>query len=139
MTVSRWLAVVALALTAAWLALAWPRLADVETGRTPEYGDLKPRVYTVSESTVSKGAIKAVEALGWTYVGAGSGPGGSEVKAVAYSPLLRFPHDFTVKIRHLGGRTTVSIRSQSRYGKWDLGQNARNIRAYLDELDRQVK
>ena len=139
MSLFKWLALVAALMVAAWLVMAFPHVNDVETGRSPDYPDLKPREYAADGETVSKAAIAAVESLGWTYVGSGRGPGGREVKATAKTRVFRFPNDVTVKIRTEKGRTVVSVRSTSQIGKWDFGQNARNIRAFLAELDRQVR
>ena len=44
----------------------------------------------------------------------------------------------TIRIRREGGRTRVSVRSKSRSGSADFGQNARNIRLFLTELDREL-
>ena len=38
----------------AWAVLRWPHLDTVETGRTPEYPDLRPRDYMASEAEVSR-------------------------------------------------------------------------------------
>jgi uncharacterized protein (DUF1499 family) len=139
MTVTKWLILAVVVIVGLWSSFAWPRLDDVETGRTPEYADLQPREYAAEPAQVLKAAAGAVEGLGWTFVGSGQGPGGSELKAVARTLVFRFPADITVRIRRAGARTTVSIRSQSRYGAWDFGQNARNIRALMGELDQQLK
>lgn len=121
-------------------ALAWPRINDVETGRTPEYPDLQVRTYSRDVATIARSAQRAVERLPrWTFVGAGQGPGGAEVKAVHKTQVFRFSDDVTLRVRAVGGRTTVSVRSKSRVGKWDFGQNARNIRELLAELDREVR
>jgi uncharacterized protein (DUF1499 family) len=121
-------------------ALAWPRINDVETGRTPEYPDLQVRTYREDVATVAKAAQKAVERMPrWTFVGAGQGPGGAEVKAVHKTLVFRFSDDVTVRVRNMGGRAAVSVRSRSRVGKWDFGQNARNIRELLAELDRELR
>lgn len=119
-------------------AVTWPRINDVETGRTPEYPDLKVREYRQSEDAVAQAARAVVGRLPrWTFVAAGKGPGGSEVQAVARVPV-GFKQDVTIRIRRQGGATRVSVRSRSRVGKWDFGQNARNIRAFLAALDRDV-
>lgn len=121
------------------LATAWPRINDVETGRTPEYPDLKPRDYAASEAAAFKQAKEAVGRLpGWRLAGAGSGPTGSEVQAV-HATLLGFKDNVTVRIQREGGRTWVGIRSRSRVGSWDFGQNARNIRELQAELDRVLR
>jgi len=121
-------------------ALAWPRINDVETGRTPEYPDLQVRTYSRDVATVARSVQRAVERLPrWTFVGAGQGPGGAEVRAIHKTLVLRFSDDVTVRVKGAGGRTTVSVRSKSQVGKWDFGQNARNIRELLAELDRELR
>jgi uncharacterized protein (DUF1499 family) len=132
-----------LALFAAGAAIAltrWPLMNDVETGRTPEYPDLQVREYTQSEQVVLKAAQKAIEGIPrFTFVAAGHGPGGAEIQAVASTRVFKFKDDLTVRIRRQGGRTKVSVRSRSRVGKGDFGQNARNIREFQDALDRELK
>jgi uncharacterized protein (DUF1499 family) len=117
----------------------WPRINDVETGRTPEYQDLRLQRFTASEERVTRAARAAVAALpGWELVGSGRGPGGAELQAVARTRLLRFKDDVTVRIRRRDDLTEVSVRSRSRLGKADFGQNARNVRAFQAELERQM-
>ena len=128
----------AIVVAAVVLVTAWPRLNVVETGRTPEYADLQPREYRKSAQAVTKAAEAAVQSLGWTLQGSGKGPSGSALHAVARTRVLRFQDDVTISVRRAKGRTRVSVRSQSRVGKWDFGQNARNIRAFLEALDAQL-
>jgi uncharacterized protein (DUF1499 family) len=117
----------------------WPLLSDVESGRTPEYPDLQPRAYAQSESAVARAARAAVDRLPrFTFVGAGSGRGGSELQAVAKAPVIPIKSDVTVRIRREKGATRVSVRSKSRSGPIDLGQNARNVRQLLAAIDQQL-
>ena len=51
------------------------------------------------------------------------------------SPILKLPTDIAVRMRDNGAFTTVDIRSRSREGRHDFGENARRIRAFLEELD----
>jgi uncharacterized protein (DUF1499 family) len=133
------LALVAGAVGIAAAYATWPRINDVETGRTPEYPDLQPRSYAAGEAQVAQAARKAIERLPrWRLVGSGSGTGGHSLQAVATTRVFRFEDDVTVSIQRQGGRTRVTVRSKSRIGKADFGQNARNIRAFLAELDRHV-
>jgi uncharacterized protein (DUF1499 family) len=133
---------VALAVLAIGAAVAytrWPRINDVETGRTPEYDDLRIQRFTATEERVTRAARAAVAALpGWELVGSGRGPGGAEVQAVARTRVLRFKDDVTVRIRKRDDLTEVSVRSRSRVGKADFGQNARNVRTFQAELERQM-
>jgi uncharacterized protein (DUF1499 family) len=124
---------------AAAALLAWPRINSVETGRTPEYPDLQPREYAAGEQKVTEALKAAVARLPrFAFVGAGRGPGGSEVHYVASTRVLRFKDDVNVRIRREGGKTKVSVRSKSRVGTLDFGQNARNIRELLAALDREL-
>jgi uncharacterized protein (DUF1499 family) len=57
---------------------------------------------------------------------------------VATTRWLRFKDDVTIRVRRTGGRTVVSVRSRSRIGKLDFGQNARNIREFFEALNKRV-
>jgi uncharacterized protein (DUF1499 family) len=123
----------------AFAATRWPWINQVETGATPEYPDLQPRAYSQGEDAVAKAARAAIDRLPrFTFVGAGSGPGGSSLQAVATTKLLKFKDDVTVRIRRQGGATRVSVKSRSRVGKADFGQNARNVREFLAALDQEL-
>jgi len=119
---------------------SWPRINDVETGRTPEYPDLQVREYAASEARVVSAVRDAMTRLpGWTLLGSGRGPEGSAVTAIRTTRFLRFKDEVSIKIRRQSGTTRVSVRSRSRFGKLDFGQNARNIRELLAQLDRSLK
>ena len=133
------LLVVAVVLGALWAITAWPRINDVESGKTPEYPDLRVHDYGASVDAVVKG-VKAVAARlpRWEVVGVGKGPAGAEIQAVHTTGVWRFKDDVTIRVRREGSRTKVSARSKSRIGKWDFGQNARNVHEILDALDHEV-
>jgi uncharacterized protein (DUF1499 family) len=112
----------------AWAAFAWPHVSDVETGRTPEYAELKPQRFAAPEAQVARATREAIESLPrFTLVGSASGPEGTVLQAIALTRLFRFKDDVTVRIRREDDKSVVWIRSHSRIGKWDFGQNARNI------------
>ena len=124
----------------AYSLVTWPLINDVETGKTPEYPDLQPRSYPEGEEAVLKAARAVLDRVdGFDFVAAGSGPGGSEIQAVHTTKVFHFKDDVTIRIKRQGGATRVSVRSKSRVGKGDLGQNARTIRQFLAELDAQLK
>jgi hypothetical protein len=139
---SRWksrVAMTGLLAAAVAAALAWPRVNDVETGRTAGYPDLQPRRYPAGSRAVM-GAVKDAAATlsGWSFVGAGSGPGGTAVQLRRALPVVPLKYDVTVRIQDEDGGARVSVRSRSRLEPWDLGQNARNIRDLLAALDREL-
>jgi len=119
------------------LTACWPVINDVETGKTPEYPDLLPRTYAAKPDLVFDAALHAIHRLPrWSLVA--HRPDSSEIRAEAASRLFRFVDDVTILVREEGGKTVVSVRSASRVGKGDFGQNARNIRAFFEELDTQL-
>ena len=135
-----WIAILVLAGTGVWAATAWPRINLVETGRTPEYPELQDRTYSNSPQRVLEAVKDALEDRpGWRVSGSGQGPGGVAVSAIHETRLLRFKDDVTVKIRREEGQTVVSVRSQSRVGEWDFGQNARNVQELLQALDAELR
>jgi hypothetical protein len=130
---------IVLALVAAVLATAFPRLNDVETGKSSEYPDLKPRIYDVAPDRVYAAAREALAASsGWKVTGYGFGPQSWSVQALRTLAPVPFRFEVDAKLTREGKQTKVSVRSRSKWGKWDLGQNARNIREFYRLLDERL-
>jgi uncharacterized protein (DUF1499 family) len=122
-----------------WLYLlrAWPLINVVETGRTPEYPDIIPHAYPAEPGRVFDAALHAVNRLPrWTLVA--YRPEIGEIRAEARTRMLRFVDDVLIRIEKTQDGARVQVRSASRVGKGDFGQNARSIRAFFAELDRQL-
>jgi uncharacterized protein (DUF1499 family) len=116
----------------------WPAINVVETGKTPEYPDVTPRIYQASPERVFDAALHAVNRLPrWSLIT--SHPERGEIRAEARTRVFRFVDDILIRVGQQDGGTVVSVRSASRVGRGDFGQNARNIRALFEELDRQLK
>lgn len=60
------------------------------------------------------------------------------IDALAKSFILELPVDVSVRVADDGDATLVDMRSASRYGRYDLGDNADRIVAFLAELDKEV-
>ncbi len=115
----------------------WPVINVVETGKTPEYPDVVPRRYHASTDRVFAAVLQAVgRMLRWTLVS--SRPEQGAIQAEAATRLFRFVDDVTIRCVEQNGDAVVNVRSASRVGRGDFGQNARTIRAFFDELDRQM-
>ena len=122
---------------AAVLLLTWPLVNEVETGRTPEYPDLTPRTYRASSDRVFDAALHVVNRLPrWTLLT--YRPGSGEIRAAAKTRVFRFMDDVLIRVTAREDETVVTVRSASRVGRGDFGQNARNIRGFLEELDREM-
>ena len=128
----------AIVFSGTWLMLGiWPVINIVETERTPEYPDIVPRALAASPGRVFDAAMHAVNRLPrWSVVSYDDRTG--EIRAEATTRMLRFVDDVTIRVEGHGDGARVHVRSASRVGKGDFGQNARNIRAFLSELDRQL-
>src|SRR6201997_3952083 len=57
------------------------------------------------------------------------------IEAVARTPILGFRDDVVVRIRPTIDGTRIDIRSASRYGRHDLGTNAKRVRSLIDDID----
>jgi uncharacterized protein (DUF1499 family) len=128
---------VGMAVAVVYVLRAWPMINVVETGRTPEYPDVIPRTYAMPRERVYDAALHAVDRLPrWSLVT--NSPESGEIAAEARTRVLRFVDDVRVRIESADTGTIVKARSASRVGRGDFGQNARNIRAFFEELDRQM-
>lgn len=80
---------------------------------------------------------KAAANRGWQVIEA-MRPGGrvglGRLEAIDRTFLLRIPDDVTVRIRPRADGARIDVRSASRIGRHDLGQNAARIRRFLDEV-----
>ncbi|RUW72096.1 MULTISPECIES: DUF1499 domain-containing protein [unclassified Mesorhizobium] len=60
------------------------------------------------------------------------------INALARSFALGLPADVAIRIADDGDTVVVDMRSASRYGRYDLGDNAGRIVDFLGELDQEV-
>jgi uncharacterized protein (DUF1499 family) len=122
------------------LFLAWPRINDVETGKTAAYPELKPRTYDAAPDRIYALVREISESTGgWKLTGHGFGPSSYSVQGTRAPHPWPFVYDVHVKISRQGTPTVVSVRSTSRWGRWDFGQNARNIRELYRLLDARLR
>ena len=117
----------------------WPLVHDVETGKAPEYPDLRVQEYAASPDRVAKALERAIATLpGWELTGSGHGRASHSLQAVHTLPVVRLQEEVSVRIWREGEKTRMTVRSRSRTGLPDLGQNARNIRELQAALAREL-
>src|SRR5262245_20769986 len=117
----------------------WPLVHDVETGKSPEYPDVRVMEYAAGPERVAKALDRALPCLPrWEVVGFGHGQAGYSIQAVHTTPIVKLQEEVNVRIWREGERTRVSVRSRSRTELPDFGQNARNIRELQAALDREL-
>ena len=57
------------------------------------------------------------------------------IEVVARTPILGFRDDVVVRIRPTIDGARIDVRSASRYGRHDLGTNAKRVRSLIDDID----
>jgi uncharacterized protein (DUF1499 family) len=82
---------------------------------------------------VRRAAQQALTSLGWSWKPSPEGGW----NAVWTSRVFRFKDDVSVRLHPASG-TLVRVQSVSRRGAFDFGQNARHVRDFFEELERQL-
>jgi uncharacterized protein (DUF1499 family) len=109
--------------------------------QTDHYPEVTGRRYEMPLDRAAEIVETMLQRQGWTI--ATSRPafvGQSEmtIEALAHTPWLGFPFDIAVRLTDEGTSTYVDMRSASRYGRHDLGDNAAQITAFLALLDAEM-
>lgn len=112
---------------------------------TPDGGPkgLKTREYTAEVERVRTESSKIIGSLstwGGSWKLVDEAVGDSETRLKAEVPVVGFTDDFEVTIKKSGeGKSVVNVKSSSRVGKSDFGENARHVRQFLSALDSAMK
>jgi hypothetical protein len=109
------------------------------------YPGITARRYPVRLNRVFEAVHQLIGERGWQIVAetrpveTPGVPAGDEreavIQAVARTLLFQFTDHVVIRLAPEPGGTRVDVRSASGFGRHDLGQNARRIRALLTDLD----
>ena len=112
------------------------------------YSDIEPDDTTSTPQEAYDAAMKVILKRRWRVVDArpplpGPPPRAGQsatardgiIEAVARTPLLGFRDDVVVRVRAAADGTRIDVRSASRYGRHDLGTNAKRVRDLIDDID----
>ncbi|WP_157015018.1 DUF1499 domain-containing protein [Mesorhizobium xinjiangense] len=146
----------------AWRVVTLPRISDISTdsvdppalaGRpaSPDprqallvaehYPQINGRRYSLSSDAVAQAALQLIAERGWAVVSP-DGPQPSRgivlITVEARSAIFGFPSDVALRISDEGETSYVDMRSASRYGAHDLGENAARISRFLADLDERA-
>ncbi len=105
---------------------------EIAAQQQKAYPDIVPLVLAVPPGEAFRRALGAARDMGWEIVAADSGAG--RIEATATTPWFGFKDDVVVRIAPEGAGSRVDVRSVSRVGKSDVGENAERIREYLARL-----
>ena len=96
--------------------------------------------YTLPSERIRQIIVTLVKDRGWQIVRNFpelSGPA-KTLNAVAGSFLLGFPSDVAIRVADEETASYVDVRSASRYGRHDFGDNAMRIKSFFEDLDAAV-
>jgi len=93
------------------------------------------RVFPRHAEVLRSAIARAITRLGWE---AKTGSDGT-IAAVWTSPFFKFKDDVTIlAVPAEKGGTRVRVRSVSRVGRYDFGQNAKHIRDLFTEIQKAL-
>lgn len=101
------------------------------------YPDLQPLFVDTGPEDTHDAVVTVAQALGWEITDYKPPPDGNSpgsIEAVARTLLMGYRDDIAVRVTPAGDGSRVDIRSASRYGSRDFGENARRITAFLHAL-----
>ena len=137
-----------------------PRLALAEAERRPPMNPIKPptpaqidkqkqaypemtgRLFEAPAEQVAPAVLAEATDRGWTVRSAPEftdGAGAVTMEFTAHTLVFGFPADVAVRVADETGATVVDMRSASRYGRHDFGDNARRIADFLTALDARLR
>jgi len=98
--------------------------------------NLKTLITKQPAQKVFKTTLDLVKKQGWAV--AAVIPAEGRIEATASTFWLGFKDDVVFRIKQVGAKTHLDMRSASRFGKGDRGENARRVKAFLTKLKDQL-
>jgi uncharacterized protein (DUF1499 family) len=109
--------------------------AEQQRARYPE---IAPEDTSASPQEAYDAALKVIKKRKWVVVDDRPPQGTTReghIEAIARTLILGFPEDVAVRVRPTADGARVDVRSASRYGVHDFGDNAERVSALVDEID----
>src|SRR3712207_4447150 len=110
---------------------------EVRRIQRQSYPQVAPLTLDLPADQVYELVRRAAQNRGWQVIESAR-PGGrvglGRLEAIDRTFLLRLPDDVTVRIRPRADGARIDVRSASRIGQHDLGQNAQRIQRFLEEV-----
>lgn len=96
------------------------------------YPEIAPLLLNMPPAEAFALAEMLVQRRGWIL--AASVPAEGRIEATAQTRMMRFQDDMVIRITPTDAGSRIDMRSVSRFGKSDLGVNAKRIREFLADL-----
>ena len=117
------------------MKLRWLTTNRARTDAAAPERHLRPRRVHAPGGRIAELLAELAKQPGWER---GPTVSDEEVHLVHVTSLFKFRDDLQARLVPDGAGTRVELRSKSRIGRGDLGQNERNIAAVWDWLDRKA-
>jgi uncharacterized protein (DUF1499 family) len=105
---------------------------EVAAQQQKAYPDLMPVTVAADKDKVLKAAEAALKSMKMEIVDTNAAEG--RIEAVATTLLYGFKDDVVVRVVAEGAGSKIDVRSKSRVGRSDVGQNAKRIRELMQRL-----
>lgn len=102
------------------------------------YPEIEPLEVSVSVKVAYDTVLALVNRNRWLIIDARDPQGGrrdGRIEAVARTPIMGFRDDVVIRVRGTGEESRIDIRSASRYGRHDVGTNAKRITSFLELVE----
>jgi Protein of unknown function (DUF1499) len=106
------------------------------------YPDLAGRRYPLSADSIIADVMTVIDDKGWQLKAPTAQSDGNAdwvIEANVKSAIFGFVDDIVIRVTDEGEAAYVDMRSASRYGRSDLGANARRIADFMNDLDLKVQ
>ena len=106
------------------------------------YPDLAGRRYPLSADSIIADVMTVIDDKGWQLKAPSAQSNGDAdwvIEASVKSALFGFVDDVVIRVTDEGEAAYVDMRSASRFGRNDLGANARRIADFMSDLDLKVQ
>ncbi len=109
----------------------------VSEAQREAYPDIVPVQFSVSPDQAYQDALAAAKKMHWWKIQASNQLSG-KIEATSTIPWFGFKDDIVIRIDSAGSGSRLDIRSDSRLGRSDIGENARRIRNYMSILKKEA-
>lgn len=111
-------------------------LPEAVKSEQPEaYPEIVGHRYPLPVERLSELVRTMMEERGWVPIEQIDATDGITMRGLAHTLVLGFPSDVVIRITDEGETSYVDMRSRSRFGRADLGDNAARIAEFLADLD----
>lgn len=96
------------------------------------FPDIAPIQSKLSSQAAFQRSLKIVSDSGWELIAEDDASG--IIEAVDTTAFFGFKDDIVIRVRENGNSSIIDIRSHSRVGRGDRGQNAKRIRQFIEDF-----